>query len=89
MGGSVRVESEGENKGTSFIIQLTASSQIMPKDLVQPDQQIVFDRERKEELNNYISKLRSSNFDLDQSNNSDESFQFILQNQIIVEEEKS
>ena len=28
MGGNVRVESEGEDLGTSFIIQLTASSQI-------------------------------------------------------------
>jgi hypothetical protein len=28
MGGSVRFESEGEDLGTSFIIQLTASSQI-------------------------------------------------------------
>ena len=29
MGGNVRVESEGENKGTSFIIQLSAFSKIM------------------------------------------------------------
>jgi signal transduction histidine kinase len=34
MGGCVRVESEGENKGTSFIIQLSAFSKIKTADLV-------------------------------------------------------
>jgi len=47
MGGNVRVESEGENKGTSFIIQLTASSQIIERDLVLRDEDKIILEERE------------------------------------------
>jgi hypothetical protein len=33
MGGNVKVESEGKDKGTQFIITLTAVSKVRPSDL--------------------------------------------------------
>ena len=47
MGGNVRVESERDYKGISFIIQLTAFSHIIEQNLVLREQDIIIAQERE------------------------------------------
>ena len=44
MGGTVKVESEGEGKGTTFIIQLSSNSKVKLLDLPQDFQEAIIKR---------------------------------------------
>ena len=70
MGGNVKVESEGRDKGTQFIITLTAVSKVRPSDLNIEEAEFEYNQFKEQRLNNIINNMQKSNL-IDESEISD------------------
>jgi hypothetical protein len=60
MGGSVKVESEGKDKGTQFIITLTAVCKVKPSDLNVGEEEQIYNLFKEERLNNVLNNMQRS-----------------------------
>ena len=60
MGGSVKVESEGKDKGTQFIITLTAVCKVKSSDLNVGEEEQIYNLFKEERLNNVLNNMQSS-----------------------------
>lgn len=58
MGGSVKVESEGKDKGTQFIITLTAVCKVKPSELNFGDEEKTYNLFKEEKLNNVLNNMQ-------------------------------
>ena len=61
MGGNVKVESEGKDKGTQFIITLTAVSKVKPSNLNIDEVEFVYNQFKEERLHNIINNMQKPN----------------------------